>query len=142
MRCEFNLIIAGFLSLTLASCETAAEPTITQQHSDQSYETTRSRVQSRTAAECETKAPQPDYLENLIRIPPRMPSGATESGECKVNFNINAKGETTDIWVYDCTNNIYSFETYRTVSTWGMATGAEGESICGIEQKMTFNILP
>lgn len=56
--------------------------------------------------------------EPCVRIPPRMPDLATESGHCYVVFNVSPRGEPTDVRADECTSQVFCERTTKAARRW------------------------
>ncbi|MEP6341681.1 MAG: energy transducer TonB [Maricaulaceae bacterium] len=80
----------------------------------------------------------------LVRIPPIMPPAANKSGACKLLFDVNAKGQTTNIQIISCTDDLYSYASRKSLSRWQYNPKIKNGvpvSRCDVETKITFRLI-
>jgi hypothetical protein len=78
-----------------------------------------------------------------VRVPPFMPSEATRSGYCMVTFNVNRRGETTDVQTQVCTDQVFCEPTTEATTRWIYYPKIDyGEVVerPGVESKMSFRL--
>lgn len=69
--------------------------------------------------DCRVDAPAyARHCTPLVRIPPLFPKGAVKSGHCKIRYEVNAKGETQNIIVSDCTDKMFNRPSLKAVQKW------------------------
>ena len=132
------IFCSGVATLTVAACATS--PNSYSPFKDAAaIESVRAGINARPKANCkgEVLGVVPD---TLIRVPPMLPASARESGSCTLTFSLNDAGQVSSANVDYCSDPVFRLPTWRMISKWGMATGTEGESVCGIKQTITYDL--
>lgn len=103
----------------------------------------RKAMKKRDAPNCEAVEvfrgpPEPFYIYK-----PYFPVLAESSGSCSVRFNINQRGNTTDIQPL-CSDDAYRESAEQAISHWWFKSEAAREAIaanpCGYEVKLKFQL--
>ena len=85
----------------------------------------------------------PRDAQPLVRIPPMMPTNATRSGWCDLDFDVGIDGRTRDVVATTCSDPVFTDAATRSVEQWRYQPRIfDGEIVprFGMSSRVTFRL--
>lgn len=151
-KSTLNLCVTSLCLITCASCVsgvTNPTPKIVHSNPVSLTDLKRELLSQREDANCNAGAvmgrdihAEAIAASPIVRIPGSVPPRATHTGICQFDFNVNVRGEVSDIYNVQCNDYLFARPTYRAVARWKYAPAkrADGRVTghCGLQSRMTF----